>query len=61
MAEIGATAGGGSNRLTLTDLDRDARGLLADWCREADAEMSVDGIGNMFARRAGHECRAPHR
>jgi len=53
MATIGATPGGGSNRLALTYLDRDARNLLGDWCREAGAKVSVDGIGNMFARREG--------
>ncbi len=55
MAEIGATPGGGSNRLTLTALDGDARNLLAEWCREAGAEVRVDSMGNMFARRAGTE------
>jgi N-carbamoyl-L-amino-acid hydrolase len=59
MAEIGATPGGGSNRLALTYLDRDARDLLGGWCREAGAEVSVDGIGNMFARRAGTDASLP--
>jgi N-carbamoyl-L-amino-acid hydrolase len=59
VATIGATPGGGSNRLALTDLDRDARDLLAKWCREAGATVSVDGIGNMFARREGTDAGSP--
>ena len=31
MAEIGGTPKGGCNRLTLTDLDREARALFARW------------------------------
>src|SRR5437660_1608634 len=53
MAKIGATPKGGCNRLTLTDLDRDARELFARWCTEAGCTMSIDQMGNMFARRAG--------
>ena len=59
MAEIGATPGGGSNRLALTHLDRDARDRLAEWCEAAGAEVSIDGIGNMFARREGRDHRLP--
>ncbi|MHA1559942.1 MAG: Zn-dependent hydrolase [Alphaproteobacteria bacterium] len=59
MAEIGGTAGGGSNRLTLTDLDRDARDLLAKWCLNVGADMRVDAMGNMIARRGGTEVDLP--
>lgn len=55
MAEIGATAGGGSHRLALSDEDRDARELLAGWCHEIGVPVRVDGVGNMFARRPGTE------
>ena len=53
MAKIGATIKGGNNRLALTDLDREARDLFAGWCRDAGCAMSVDQMGNIFARRAG--------
>jgi len=32
MAEIGPTEKGGSCRLALTDLDREARDLFVQWC-----------------------------
>ncbi|HEX4766429.1 MAG TPA: Zn-dependent hydrolase [Lichenihabitans sp.] len=59
MAKIGATPKGGNKRLTLTDLDRDARRLFAGWCETAGLAMSVDRMGNMFARRAGEDDRLP--
>lgn len=58
MAEIGATAGGGSCRLALTDEDRRGRDLFARWCREAGCTLDVDELGNMFARRAGADATA---
>jgi beta-ureidopropionase / N-carbamoyl-L-amino-acid hydrolase len=52
-AQFGATAKGGIKRLTLTDGDRRVR----DWFRAAagaiGCTVTVDEIGNMFARRAG--------
>ena len=53
MARIGATEGGGVNRLTLTDDDREARDLFAAWAGEAGLDLRIDEMGNMFARRAG--------
>jgi beta-ureidopropionase / N-carbamoyl-L-amino-acid hydrolase len=55
LARIGATPKGGARRLTLTDTDREARDLFARWAREARLEVTVDAIGNMFARRAGRD------
>ena len=40
MAEIGATANGGSHRLTLSDEDKVARDRFAGWC--ADASLASD-------------------
>ncbi len=57
MAEIGATARGGSCRLALSDEDRAGRELFAHWCTEAGMTLSVDPIGNLFARRPGSD---PH-
>jgi len=53
LARIGATPKGGVRRLTLTETDRDGRDLFARWAREAGMAVSVDAIGNMYARRAG--------
>lgn len=53
MAEIGATARGGSCRLALTEQDKAGRDLFSHWCREAGLTLTVDAIGNLFARRAG--------
>ncbi|MEH6825443.1 MAG: Zn-dependent hydrolase [Motiliproteus sp.] len=53
LATIGATAKGGVNRLALTDLDRQARDLFVSWCEDAGCEISIDQIGNIFARRPG--------
>src|SRR5271166_4094845 len=55
MAKIGATPKGGCKRLTLTDLDRQARELFRDWCEAAGCTVKVDEMGNMFARRPGEE------
>jgi N-carbamoyl-L-amino-acid hydrolase len=60
LAQLGATAKGGVCRLALTDLDRQARDLFVRWCEEAGCSVSIDGIGNIFARRAGRNPeRAP--
>ena len=53
LARIGATAKGGVRRLTLTDEDRQGRDLFVRWCGEAGMTVEVDGIGNIFGRRAG--------
>ncbi len=53
MAKIGATAKGGSKRLALSDLDREGRDLFVGWCKEAGCTVSVDRMGNIFARRPG--------
>ena len=55
MAKIGATPKGGSKRLTLTDLDKQGRDLFAQWCESAGCTMSIDEMGNMFARRSGED------
>ena len=60
LAQLGATVKGGVCRLALTDLDRQARDLFVKWCEEAGCTVSVDAIGNIFARRGGRNPdRAP--
>lgn len=58
MAEIGATARGGSCRLALSAEDQAGRELFAHWCTEAGLTLSVDPIGNLFARRPGTDPQA---
>jgi len=53
MAKIGATAKGGCNRLALTDLDREGRDLFISWCKDAGCSITIDSMGNIFARRPG--------
>jgi N-carbamoyl-L-amino-acid hydrolase len=60
LARIGATPKGGVRRLALTELDGQGRDLLGSWCREAGLDVTVDGVGNLFARRRGRDAaRAP--
>ncbi len=59
LAKIGATEKGGVCRLALTDLDRDARDLFVKWCKEAGCTVSVDNMGNIFARRPGRDNSLP--
>jgi N-carbamoyl-L-amino-acid hydrolase len=49
----------GLRRLALTDADREMRDLFAGWCREAGCTVTVDGMGNMFARRPGLDDALP--
>jgi beta-ureidopropionase / N-carbamoyl-L-amino-acid hydrolase len=55
MGAIGATPAGGSFRPALSDADREARNLFRHWAVEAGLDVSVDVIGNMFARREGSD------
>ncbi len=53
MAQIGATPGGGVQRLTLSDEDKQARDLFVKWLKELDLEITIDEMGNIFGRRPG--------
>jgi N-carbamoyl-L-amino-acid hydrolase len=53
MAKIGATDKGGVNRLTLTDLDKQARYLFSTWCEDLGMEVRFDEMGNQFAHKVG--------
>src|SRR3954447_13679982 len=59
LAKIGATAKGGVRRLALSELDGQARDLFIRWCKEAGCTITIDGIGNFSARRAGKDNSAP--
>ncbi len=59
LAGIGATPKGGVCRLAASDLDGAARRLFICWCEAAGCTVSVDKIGNIFARRAGRNPALP--
>ncbi len=59
LARIGATEKGGVRRLALTKLDGEARDLFIRWCKDAGCSVTIDGIGNIFARRAGRNDALP--
>lgn len=45
----------GVNRLALTDADGEGRRQVVTWMRELGLEVTVDRIGNVYARRDGRE------
>jgi len=55
LARIGATEKGGVCRLAASDLDGEARRLFIRWCEEAGCTVTIDHIGNIFARRPGRD------
>jgi N-carbamoyl-L-amino-acid hydrolase len=59
MARIGATGRGGVCRLALTEEDRGAREQFRAWCAQEHCEISIDRIGNLFARRRGRDSAGP--
>lgn len=59
MAKIGATEKGGCARLALTDLDKQGRDLFVQWCKDAGCSITVDRMGNIFARRPGRNNDLP--
>lgn len=59
MAKIGPGVAGGNNRQTLTDEDGEGRSLFRQWCEAAGLTVTVDKIGNMFARRPGRNNDLP--
>lgn len=59
MGKIGATHRGGCNRQALTDEDKLGRELFIRWCRDINCGITVDEIGNIFARREGKHPELP--
>ena len=58
-ARIGATPKGGICRLTLTDLDRQVRDWFSARAQALGCAVTVDDMGNMFARRRGQRDDVP--
>ena len=54
-ARFGATPGGGITRLTLGDADKEARDWFVVHCRSIGCSVTVDEVGNVFARRSGRD------
>ncbi len=52
-AKIGGTPKGGIKRLTLSEEDRRVRDWFKAQCEALGCDVTVDEVGNMFARRAG--------
>ena len=59
MARFGATPKGGCRRLALTDEDKQGRDCFVQWCEEAGCTVTVDRMGNIFARRPGRDASRP--
>ena len=57
--EIGPGKAGGLRRLALTDADKEMRDLFVTWCTEAGCTVTVDRVGNIFARRPGRDDHLP--
>ncbi len=55
MAKIGATPGGGVERLALSQEDKIARDLFLRWLEELNLEIAVDEMGNIFGTKLGKE------
>ncbi len=59
LAQVGAIEGGGNARLALTDRDKDGRDLVIGWMKALGLTVTVDAIGNVFARRKGRKDLPP--
>ena len=55
MAQIGATPLGGVTRPALSDADRAARDLFAEWAQAIGLVVRVDDLGSQYARLAGSD------
>src|SRR5258706_14801650 len=58
-AQIGIGRPGGLARIALNDADKQMRDEFVGWCKEAGCTVTVDGVGNIFARRAGTDDTLP--
>lgn len=54
-ARFGGTPGGGITRLPVTDADRDVRDWFVEACKAIECSVTVDEMGNIFARRQGED------
>jgi len=54
-AQMGRTVRGGICRLTLTEPDREVRNWFVKTCQSIGCTVTVDEMGNIFARRPGKD------
>ena len=59
MAQIGATPKGGVRRIALTAEDKAGRDQFVAWCTTLGLRLSIDTMGNIFARREGSDPTLP--
>lgn len=59
MAQFGATPKGGVRRIALTPEDKAGRDQFVAWCRESGLAITIDSMGNIFARREGSDPALP--
>jgi N-carbamoyl-L-amino-acid hydrolase len=59
MATIGATPGGGVQRLALSDEDKQARDLFVQWLQNLRLDVTIDELGNIFGKRDGSHDNLP--
>ena len=59
MGRHGALPNGGCRRLALTKEDKMGRDLFVRWAKEAGCTVSVDEVGNIYARRDGRDPDLP--
>jgi beta-ureidopropionase / N-carbamoyl-L-amino-acid hydrolase len=59
LGEIGPIEGGGTNRLALTDADKEGRDLVVAWMSDLGLDVGIDEMGNVVGTRAGREPGAP--
>ena len=59
MGRHGALPNGGCRRLALTEEDKMGRDLFVRWAKEAGCTVSVDEVGNIYARRNGQDPDLP--
>lgn len=57
--EIGKLRDTGLRRLPLSDADRQMRDLFCTWARNAGCTVTIDQVGNIFARRPGTDDSLP--
>jgi N-carbamoyl-L-amino-acid hydrolase len=59
MAQIGATPKGGVKRIALTQEDKAGRDQFVAWCKAQGLTITIDRMGNIFARREGADPMLP--
>jgi N-carbamoyl-L-amino-acid hydrolase len=58
-ARFGGTPKGGIRRLTLSDEDKQVRDWFKAACEQLGCTVTIDEVGNMFARRPGRDNSLP--